>query len=324
MCHGEFYRSEQLVELLDANSGLFGLYHPDARAIHDNGRLYAGCFTATAEARGLSRAAHFQGAPVPVTARLSLGSMVLPVAMAARFYLPNGTITNLVAITLPAFPARTPDEVIELLQATLPDPATGKADPAKLQAFYAGHPAAVTIGQLVRLQPAPVSIAQTSFRPLHAFRFVNAADEGRWARYHWEPEAGSAGQPQVELLKLGHNHLFDEFDSRLQRGAVGFRLELQLAQDDDPVDDISALWADDRERVVVGRLELTRAVTREELGDPLMVHDPTVLTDGIELSLDDQIIAARRGVYTVAAAGRGGAWQDRAPALAQGCPFHGP
>ena len=39
---------------------------------------------------------------------------------------------------------------------------------------------------------------------LHAFRFVNEADEAQYARYHWEPEAGLAGQTLEELLREGN------------------------------------------------------------------------------------------------------------------------
>src|SRR5262245_24039124 len=78
-----------------------------------------------------------------------------------------------------------------------------------------------------------------------------------------------------------------------------FRLELELAEDHDPVDDPSAMWPDGRKRVAVGRLELLRPVTEGEIGDPVMMHDPTAVTDGIEISPDDQIIAARRGAYLV-------------------------
>ena len=105
---------------------------------------------------------------------------------------------------------------------------------------------------------------------------------------------------------------------------MAFRLELQLARDGDPVDDPSALWPDDRARVVVGRLELVRPITETEIGDPVMMHDPTRLTDGIEASPDDQIIAVRRGAYLLSVAERTGGWQHRSPALAQGCPFHAP
>jgi hypothetical protein len=42
-----------------------------------------------------------------------------------------------------------------------------------------------------------------------------------------------------------------------------------------------------------------------------MMHDPTAVTDGIEVSPDDQIIAARRGAYLVSVAERTGGWQKR-------------
>jgi hypothetical protein len=41
------------------------------------------------------------------------------------------------------------------------------------------------------------------------------------------------------------------------------------------------MWPEGRERVVMGRLELFRPTTQEENGDPVMMHDPTVVTDGI-------------------------------------------
>ena len=93
---------------------------------------------------------------------------------------------------------------------------------------------------------------------------------------------------------------------------MAFRLELQLARDGDPVDDPSAIWPDDRERVVVGRLELVRPITDAEIGDPVMTHDPTRLTDGIGASPDDQIIAVRRGAYLLSVAERTGGCRSSA------------
>ena len=312
---GQFYKADQLVAgVHQAQGGIFDTF----RAAHAFGRIYAGTFTATPAAKALSRAAHFQGTPVPVTARLS-GTSGDPekkalnvVAMATKFYLPNGTVTDLIAITaLPAFFARTPDEFLAATEALTPDPETGQRDPAKLQAFLASHPNAARVFQAVRSQPALVSFAQVSYRPLHAYYFVNAAGTGRWARYHWEPEAGVAGQPLEDLAKQPHDYLYEELEGRLRAGPVAFRLELQLAQDGDPVDDPSAFWPDDRERVTVGRLELFRPITEGEIGDPVMMHDPTAVTDGIEVSPDDQIIAVRRGAYLVSVAERTGGWQRR-------------
>jgi catalase len=64
----------------------------------------------------------------------------------------------------------------------------------------------------------------------------------------------------------------------------------------------------------VGRIELFRPITEEEIGDPVMMHDPTAVTDGIEVSPDDQIIAARRGAYVVSVAERTGGWKNRGTA----------
>jgi hypothetical protein len=91
--------------------------------------------------RGRSRAAHFQGTPVPVTARLSGASgdpsrqVANVVAMATKFYLPDGTVTDLIGITLPAFFARTPEEFLAFAEAQIPDPATGQPDLARLKAL---------------------------------------------------------------------------------------------------------------------------------------------------------------------------------------------
>jgi len=315
--HGPFYRSADLVAAVHrAEGGIFETF----RAAHAFGRIYEGTFTATPAAKTLSRAAHFQGMPVRVTARLS-GKAGDPnknplniVAMATKFYLPNGTVTDLIAITLPHFFARTPEEFLEFTQAATPDASTGQPNIDKIKAFAMGHPNAAKLLKALLTQPALVSFAQVTYRPLHTFYFVNAAGEGRWARYNWEPEAGIAGQPVEDLAKQPHDFLFEEFETRLHSGPVAFRMELELAEDRDPVDDPSAPWPAGRERVVVGRLELVRRITEVEIGDPVMLHDPTAVTDGIEISPDDQIIAVRRGAYLVSVAERTGGWQAHAKA----------
>jgi catalase len=319
MNHGQFYKAEQLVAAVHRDAG--GIF-AGFRAAHAYGRIYAGTFTATPAAKTLSRASHFQGSPIRATARLS-GASGDPnqkpsnvVAMATKFYLPDGTVTDLIGITLPAFFARTPEEFLAFAEAHTADPATGQPNVAKLKAFAAAHPNGGRFLLLMQNQPAVVSFAQVSYRPLHTYRFVNAAGVGRWARYHWEPEAGVATQPLDELAKQPKDYLYEEFERRLKRGAVTFRLELELAQEGDPVDDPSAIWAAGRERVVVGRLELLQRITEAEIGDTEMMHDPTAVTDGIEVSPDDQIIAARRGAYLVSLAERTGGWQRRGHAVA--------
>jgi catalase len=241
--------------------------------------------------------------------------------MAVKFYLPDGTVTDLIGITIPVFFGRTPDEVLEGLKTLKPDPTTGKPDEKRVMQLLATRPWIANAYQLAKAVPYPVSFAQTDFHAIHAFRFVNAADEGQYARYHWEPEAGVAGQPLEELQKQPPSYLFEELEARLRKAPVVFNLVLQLAGDGDPTDDPTAQWPDDRPRVRIGRLEIVRTTTVEEIGDPVMLHDPTRLTDGIEAS-DDPVLAVRRGVYEVSVAHRTGGWKGRLAALERaGSPF---
>ena len=153
---------------------------------------------------------------------------------------------------------------------------------------------------------------------------MNEADEAQYARYHWEPEAGVAGQTLEELQKRVPSYLFEELEERLRKMPVVFNLVLQLAGEGDPLDDPNAPWPDDRPRVRIGQLTIIRTTTVEEIGDAVMMHDPTRLTDGIEPS-DDPILAVRRGVYEVSVAYRTGGWKGRQAAWerAGACPFGG-
>lgn len=326
MNHGQYRISAQLVEMIHQD---FQGFHPGYRDVHASGRYYAGTFKATPEAKKLSRAIHLQGDPVPVTVRHSNSRSGNPwgpattASMAVRFYLSDGTVTDLVSLPIPLFFARTPDETLEFLEAVRPDPKTGEPDPNRIGPFLATRPWIAHAVQLAKGLPASVSLAQTAFHMLHAFRFVNAVDQAQYGRYHWEPEAGTAGQTLEELQKQPPNYLFEELETRLRKGPVIFNLVLQLAGDGDSTDDPNAPWPDDRPRVRIGQLKVVRTTTVEEIGDAVMMHDPTRLTDGIEPS-DDPVLAARRGVYEVSVAYRTGGWKGRLAALERGgCPFGG-
>ena len=213
MNHGQFDKSDQLVAAVHrAEGGIFAGF----RAAHAFGRFYAGTFTATPAAKTLSRAAHFQGTPVPVTARLS-GASGDPskkpsnvVAMATKFYLPDGTATDLIGITLPAFFARTPEEFLAFAAAHTADPATGQVDLAKLKAFMMAHPNGGRVILLLQNQPAVVSFAQVSYRPLHTYslrecrrrRPLGALSLGTGSRRR-RPAARGTGEAAARLLVRG-------------------------------------------------------------------------------------------------------------------------
>jgi catalase len=136
--------AEQAVDAINDISGR----HEGHRAAHAKGTLLTGTFTP--DASGLTRAAHMQSEPVRVTARVSNGGgdPAIPDyakegrGLAVKFYLPDGSKTDIVALSLPCFFARTPEDFLEFTRARKPDPETGQPDFAKLGAWLEKHPEA--------------------------------------------------------------------------------------------------------------------------------------------------------------------------------------
>ena len=57
-----------------------------------------------------------------------------------KLYLPDGTTTDVIGITLPVFFTCTPEDLIEFNIARRPDPETGAIDLAKVGAFLSDTP----------------------------------------------------------------------------------------------------------------------------------------------------------------------------------------
>jgi catalase len=309
--NGDLY--EQIIEAANA---IFGS-HPHRRALHAKGTWCEGSFTATPEAAKLSRAAHFRGDPVAALIRFSNGSgdpeshdagrEARGLAVKLRFA--DGDETDILGTTNPAFATRTPEEFLELLQLRRPDPETGQPDMEKLGAFLAAHPESQPAIQATIGSEPPASFAQLAYRSPHSFKLVNGDGEGTWVRYRWQPEAGEAHIPDDDARERGRDYLSEELAERLRSGAVGFELLFQVAAEGDPIDDSTAIWPEDRELIVAGRLEITRIVDDPEVGEHIEVFDPTRVVDGIELS-DDPVLHARRRAYSVSAYRRWGVETD--------------
>jgi catalase len=295
------------VTLVDAINALVGV-HPGFRAAHAKGTCCKGSFTATPDAARLSRSAHFQGDPVPVTLRFSNGSgnPNSPDSehdgrgMAVKFHLPDGSSTDIVAITLSVFFVRTAKDFLEFTTARVPDPETGAPDMDKVGAFLAAHPEAhQAVGQAIGTPP-PASYARCRFHSLHAYRFLDASGGERFIRYRWDPEAGEASLTDDEAQARPSDYLTSELEERFAGGPVVFTLFAQVAAEGDDTTDPTQAWPDDREVVELGRLELTEFTGT---GCDAMIFDPTNVTDGIECSADE-ILAARSAAYSVSYARR--------------------
>jgi catalase len=302
-------------QAVDAINAAVGGAHDGYRVAHARGTVVRGTFTATDAAAGLTTAAHMQGDPVDVTVRFSNGSGDPGTpdyaaregrGMAVKFYLPDGSKTDIVGLTLPCFFVRTPEDFVEFTRTRAPVGDTGEPDMTKVGAFLEAHQEALPAIQFVLGAKPPVSYATSVYNSIHSFAWVNAGGERRWLRYHFEPEAGEQALEPEEAKERGRGYLQEEIAERVGGDGAAFRLFVVLAEEGDDVDDPTVAWPEERERVEVGRLELTGLDETRERGDDVMVMDPTRLTDGIELS-GDQILRFRPRAYAVSVERRSGA-----------------
>lgn len=299
--------SSRLIDGLNANHGA----HPGHRAAHAKGVLCAGTFTATPEARSLSRAPHLQGETMRTHVRFSNGhgNPSTPDGVrdgrgiAVKIYLPDGTTTDLIGLSLPVFFVRTPEDLIAFNEARRPDPDTGGPNIEKVGAFLAEHPETLPAVGAAMTTPTPESYARITYHALHSFSFVAADGSSRWVRYHFAPDAGEAAITDEEGAARADDYLRVELAERLAAGPVAFHIDVQIAEDGDPIDDPTVAWAEDRERVRIARLDITGLAFDREVDGDILVFDPTRVPDGIELS-DDQILHARSGAYRESVARR--------------------
>jgi catalase len=294
-------------QLVEAMHGIYGA-HTGRRALHAKGTWCEATFTATPEATKLSRAAHLQGDPVTTLVRFSNGSgdpeshdaQREVRGMAVKLRPDDGDETDILATTAVAHATRTPEDFLEFLKLRRPDPETGQPDMEKLGAFLAEHPEAQpAIQSVIGVEP-PASFATVTYFSPHSFKLVDGDGNGTWVRYRWRPLAGEARIPDDEARERGRDYLTDELAARLRGGAIEFDLLLQQAGEDDPIDDPSAVWPDDRELVVGGRLEINELIDDPEGDGHIEVFDPMRLGDGVEPS-DDPVLHARPKAYSVSA-----------------------
>jgi catalase len=281
--------------------------HDGHRALHAKGAIYTASFTATPEAARLTRAGHMQGDPVPVIARFSNGGGDPTVpdyvpdvrGLAVSFRLADGSATDILAQTLPSFPFRDQEGFLATL--AISKPSLGAL--VRFPAFAVRYPKALAkLPETQRLMGRRVSFAARTYYPFHAYKWIDADGGERFVRYRWLPTVDEPDLSKAEVKRRGANYLFDELAERLGREPVRMQLELTIAGDGDEPDDPSDEWAQDRERVIAGTLEVTAIDTDADDG---IVFDPMRVVDGIEPS-GDPVLRYRPDVYTLSHARRTG------------------
>ena len=93
------------------------------------------------------------------------------------------------------------------------------------------------------------------------------------------PRPASSTLSDEDAKARGRDYLQEEIASR---DSAAFRMIAVIAEDGDAVDDPTIAWPEEREKVELGRLELTGLETERERDGDILVFDPTRVTDGIE------------------------------------------
>jgi len=276
---------------------------PGHRTLHAKGRFYRGTFTATPEATQRCRAGHMNGAPAPVVVRWSNagGDPRVPDpkpdirGMAVKLQDPDGGVFDLLGQTFPRFPTDDPAEFVAMTEAS--------TRPATFPLFLARHPRMVpgiVAGLLARGIGSPVSFAEATFYPLHAYGWRDRADERTWVRYVFRPVATAEDRLDVEFS--GRDRLGDEMAARLARGPVTHEVWAQIAGERHDPHRVTSVWSGCRE-MLAGHVIVTGELADPEADGTPTVFDPCRTVDGIELS-DDPILLYRRGAYAESASRR--------------------
>ena len=286
-----------------ANGGI----HPGFRPAHAKGILLTGVFKPSSEAASLTRAPHIRRNSTPVTVRFSNFAGIptipdddpqgaSPRGCAVRFHLAEHAHTDIIAHSVDAFPTRTAEGLLDFINALIAtDPAA--PHPNTIEQFLAAHPAALTFVKTPK--PIPTSFARELFFAVSAFKFINADGVSRYGRYRILPVAGNEYLDQAAVAARGPDFLFDEIKDRVAREPVGFHIAIQLAENDDIVDDATVRWPEDRPQLTFGEISLQQIAPNNESEQQHIIFDPIPRVDGIEASADP-LFQPRANVYLMA------------------------
>lgn len=301
--------SDRIANALEATGG--GA-HAGFRRAHAKGICIAGTFTGSAAARDLSSATVFGGAAVPVTGRFAEATpdpyakdpMVGVRSMALRLQPQGGAEWRTGMNDTPGLHVSTPEAFYENAVASVPDPRTGKPDPARMAAYLARHPESAAFLARMKAKPLAAGFANDSYNSVDGFLFVAADGTRRLVRWTMQAEDPFATLTADDRKGRSANYAFEDLLARIGRGPAKWRLVATIAEPGDP-NRAAEVWPSGRRTVEMGELVIGH-VESETTGNCQDINfDPLVLPPGIAAS-DDPIPYARSAVYATSFRRRAG------------------
>lgn len=291
------------IRFVDGFERVDGVHH-GYRRNHAKGLGVSGYFESNGRGAELSKAAVFLPGRIPVIARFSLSGGQPKQAdksstvrgMAIEFPTSDGELWRTAMVNLPVFPVRTPEAFYERLLASKVESQTGLPNAAKMNAFLAKYPEAKQAMAIIKSQPFSTGFENSAFHALNSFYFVNSEGKATPVRWMLSPvqrfePADPASTPNDD------SYLFHSLAASMRKEPLKWRLVVIVGEPDDPIDDASAPWPEEREKIDVGTLTLD--TTYDASNDPTsnVNFDPLVLPSGIEPS-NDPLLSARSAVYS--------------------------
>ncbi len=275
--------------------------HPGYRRAHSRGIGYEAEFTANGEGKNWTVAPYLREGTTKAWVRFSHSAPdpfwtdnLSPVkGMAVQFKLPDGQIMNSVGVTSSIFFARTPEVFTEMLDIAKSFK-KGRPRLRDLITLFIKYPESRAAVRIIRKMQGPASFATGLYHSIHAFYLVNGTGKHVPVKFQWQPEAGVESLNPAEAASVQKGDFEKEIEKRVAAGETAFRLIAVIGEEGDPVDDPTKDWAEDREKVEIGRLKLIqRSAEPEDL-----LFDPTELAEGIECT-DDPILHFRNPAYAI-------------------------
>ena len=218
-------------------------------------------------------------------------------SMAIAFKLPDGEEWRTGMNNIPVFPVNTAQAFHDQLLASALNPATGKPDPARMNAFLADHPETARAMQSIRNHPVSSGFDNSTYNSLNAFLFKTAQGvvvPVRWSMVPLQPfePIGMADPGRGDA-----NYLFNALIASIHSHPLRWRLVLTVGRPGDPTKDATIAWPPDRRQIDAGTLTIDRVESEDTSPARDINFDPLVLPDGMAAS-DDPLLSARSATYS--------------------------
>lgn len=295
-------RPDQVIGAMEQQAGVT----PGHRRNHINGICVSGSFTGDTAVSKYTTSFLFSGQPLAAVGRFSLagGSPKVPDSsrgprgMALELRGPEGAVQHFTLLNVPVFAAATPQSFYEGILAGMPDPQTGKPDPAKIAAYRASHPDTRALGQFLATHNPVASYGSSDYYGIHTFRMTDRAAHETLVKWRFVPRDGVKRLSDEELKSAPTRFLDDALMKRLAQGPLVWDMVLTLGEPGDEQVNSTVSWPADRPELHAGVLTLTAATPEAGGACEPINFDPLVLSEGIAPT-QDPILLFRSGAYAV-------------------------